>query len=103
MLNLLDYLIHDAVINSFLGIHPIIPVEILKDLFRGLAAVFSQDPGAKVLHSFGLPGLYFEVSAYPPDRSADRRLMDHYFATWINKSFSLFTTTQQNTAHGSSK
>ena len=42
-LKLVDEMIYDTIINGFFGIHPVIPVKILKDLLYFFTAIVSKD------------------------------------------------------------
>src|SRR5258705_7763497 len=93
-LEFIDQFVNDAIFDSFVSIHPIIPVKVFHDLLHGFAAIFCQYCCPDLFHSPGLFGLDLKVCTDSLYMATNRWLMYHYFAMRINKTLSFYTSAQ---------
>src|SRR5580698_1631874 len=94
-------MVHDAIIDGFLGVHPVIPVKILEDLFHFFAAIFGQDAGADFFYPFSLFRRDLQVDAYPLHVSPQSGLVDHDLGMREYEPATLDAPAEQDGAHGS--
>ena len=91
LVQFINYLVHNAVLNRLLGVHPVIALKVFADALNGLTGILGQDAGTHFLGTQDLLGMDLHISAYGLYMASQRGLVNHHFAVGENIALAFFT------------